>query len=160
MIELKIIFNEEIGVVSKSYNNKNEKTIMKISTLVKSAILIGAGFLFQASFASSSGNDNNIGQELYSRACAHCHAPDLAPAIKAPAAFDQKAWAERIAKAKQLSGPGTKYPTAYDYLLHQVLIGKGLMQHHGLCLDSNLPKSMCTDKNYIAAIKYMSQQKD
>ena len=100
----------------------------------------------------------NIGEQIYAKACSNCHAPSKAKAIHAPAAFDQKAWAARLANAKSKSGKGTPYPTAYDYLVHHVQTGHGLMQHNGLCPESNLPTSTCSKDNYIAAIKYMAGQ--
>lgn len=99
----------------------------------------------------------NLGKIVYEKACANCHSADKAKAINAPAAFDKKAWQMRFENAKKHIGPEAPFKNAYDYLVYQVKIGRGLMHHHGLCLESSLPKSYCTNPAYIAAIKYMAK---
>lgn len=42
----------------------------------------------------------NLGKYTYEIACKNCHAPNLAQAIKAPPAFDKKAWKLRFKQAK------------------------------------------------------------
>lgn len=100
---------------------------------------------------------NDVGQRVYSQACATCHAANVSKGIGAPTAFDAKAWKQRLTDAEKHSGPGTRYKDAHAYLLHQINIGRGLMPHHGLCLESKLPKIDCSDSAYLAAIKYMSE---
>ena len=100
---------------------------------------------------------NDLGKNTYQIACHNCHAPQFATAIKAPPAFDKKAWKARF---KQASMEAKKNPaqfkTAMDYLLYRVKIGKGLMVHGGLCNEADVPNKNCSDEALAAAIDYMS----
>lgn len=115
--------------------------------------------------AGSQGMDNYLtipeGKTLYIKACSNCHDPNLAKTIGAPPAFDQQAWEQRIAAANQAlqKNPALKkkFPNAYAYLVYQVKIGKGLMQHGGLCRESSISPKDCNEAAFEAAIKYMSQ---
>lgn len=100
---------------------------------------------------------NNMGQKLYNATCQRCHSPQLAAGIKAPPAFDKHAWRIRYAHAQKMAKQyPDKYKTAWDYLLTHVKMGRGLMAHGGLCKESGLTTEDCSDKNLLAAIKYMS----
>lgn len=101
---------------------------------------------------------DNLGKTTYEIACKNCHAPQFATAIKAPAAFDKKAWAERFKNAKlEVKNTPSQYKTPMDYLLYSVTIGKGLMAHGGLCKEANIPNQNCSDEAIIQAIHYMSE---
>ena len=120
---------------------------------------LGMGLLFSAAICYAS-DDVNPGKLLYTQACSVCHAPQFAKGMKAPAAFDAKAWQSRIEQASQESKDNPKkYPAAMDYLLEQVKLGKGLMHHGGLCKESIVDTSLCNDKNFKQAILYMSESK-
>lgn len=97
-----------------------------------------------------------LGQITYQMACQSCHAPDYAKGLKAPAAFDKKAWQMRITKARQAVKEDERFDNEYQYLVYQVKIGKGLMHHHGLCLEKAKDKSHCSDEALTQAIKYMA----
>lgn len=100
---------------------------------------------------------DNLGKTTYEIACKNCHAPKLAPAIKAPAAFDKKAWDKRFKKAKlEVKNDPAQFKTPIDYLVYNVTIGKGLMAHGGLCKEANIPNQNCSDEALIQAIHYMS----
>jgi len=103
--------------------------------------------------------NHDLGEQTYNLTCKNCHAPEVANALKAPAAFNKEAWAKRINEAKlQAKQNPEKYKSAWDYLLQQVKRGKGLMHYGGLCLDIKAKDKNCSDEAYLAAIKYMSQQ--
>lgn len=98
------------------------------------------------------------GEETYKIACQNCHAPDLAKAIKAPAAFDKSAWNARFKKANlEAKKYPTQYKSAIEYLLHNVTLGKGLMQHGGLCHETDASGKNCSKEDLIDAIHYMSK---
>ncbi|KTD64112.1 hypothetical protein [Legionella spiritensis] len=100
----------------------------------------------------------NIGKITYKEACSRCHAPQLAMALKAPAAFDKKAWNIRFKEAAVESDNNPEqFKTPMDYFLYNVKIGKGLMHHKGLCKESGLPDKYCTDEALTQAILYMSK---
>lgn len=100
---------------------------------------------------------DDLGKTTYEIACKNCHAPQLATAIKAPAAFNKKEWAARFKTAKIESKNNPKeFKTPMDYLLYSVKIGKGLMHHGGLCNEADTPNKNCSDEALIAAIQYMS----
>lgn len=102
----------------------------------------------------------NMGKSMYQLACKNCHAPNLAPAIKAPAAFDKKAWDKRFNQAtKEVEKNPKRFKNPFDYLLYHVKMGKGLMHHGGLCNESDKVDKDCSDAAYIDAIKYMSGRK-
>ena len=103
---------------------------------------------------------NVLSKTTYQMICHNCHAPQLATAIKAPAAFDKKAWGEQFTHAKKeaLNNP-TQFKNPIDYLLYSVKIGRGLMYHGGLCNESDEPNKNCSDKAFIEAIHYMSEIK-
>ncbi|APF03344.1 TPA: c-type cytochrome [Legionella pneumophila] len=99
---------------------------------------------------------DNLGKYTYEIACKSCHAPDLAKAIKAPPAFDKKAWKLRFKQAKiEAKNNPSQFETPMDYLLYNVKIGKGLMHHGGLCKEADVPNTDCSDEALIAAINYM-----
>ena len=99
------------------------------------------------------------GQETYKMACQNCHAPDLAKAIKAPAAFDKSAWNTRFQQASlEAKKDPAQYKSAIDYLLHSVRLGKGLMHHGGLCHEADAGGENCSKEDLINAIHYMSKQ--
>jgi len=101
---------------------------------------------------------NHLGKTTYQIACQNCHAPKVATAIKAPAAFDKKAWDLRFKQAKlEAAAHPDRFKTPMDYLLYQVTIGKGLMHHGGLCKEANIQNKNCTDEALVQAIHYMSQ---
>ena len=101
---------------------------------------------------------DNLGKTTYEIACQNCHAPKLAKGIKAPAAFDKKAWDERFKQAKiKVKNNPQRFKTPIDYLLYSVTIGKGLMAHGGLCKEADVPHKNCSDDALIQAIHYMSQ---
>ena len=69
-----------------------------------------------------------LGKTTYQMACSHCHAPNLAKGMGAPAAFDKKAWGERFKNAKiEVKNNPHRYKTSLDYLLSSVINGKNLM---------------------------------
>lgn len=104
-------------------------------------------------------NADDLGKKTYEIACKNCHAPNLAKAIKAPAAFDKEAWDTRFKNAQLESDKNlSKYPSAIAYLLNSITLGKGLMHHGGLCHESDRQDKDCSDKAFIAAIGYMSQK--
>lgn len=127
---------------------------MRVSSIV---IVMIIGWLSSVSYAA----DAYPVQEIYQKACSNCHAPKLAKGLQAPAAFDQKAWSARLQQAKQAAkqNPG-RYKNEYDYLYHQVMVGRGLMHHGGLCKEAGLTANDCSKQAMIAVIKYMSQTKD
>lgn len=43
---------------------------------------------------------NDLGKDTYQTSCKSCHAPQLAIGMKAPAAFDKKAWDARFKNAE------------------------------------------------------------
>lgn len=103
---------------------------------------------------------DDLGKTTYQIACKNCHAPLLAPAIKAPAAFDKKAWSERFKNASvEAKNNPSQFKTSMDYLLYSVKIGKGLMHHGGLCNEADAPNKNCSDEALIQAIQYMSDTK-
>jgi len=103
---------------------------------------------------------NQLGENTYQIACKNCHSPKLAVAIKAPAAFDTKAWNKRFDNAEQESKSNpTQFKTPIDYLVYNVKIGKGLMYHGGLCNESDEPNKNCSDEAFTQAIYYMSDRK-
>ena len=111
-----------------------------------------------ACLMSTSVMANDLGKTTYEIACKNCHDPKLAPAIKAPAAFDKKAWRGRFKKAKlEVKKDPARFKTPIDYLLYSVTIGKGLMAHGGLCKEANTPNKDCSDEALIQAIHYMSK---
>jgi len=121
--------------------------------------IIGVGLLFTATVCHAT-DGVSPGKLLYTQACSVCHAPQFAKGMKAPAAFNTKAWQSRIAQASKASEDNPKkYPTSMDYLLEQVKLGKGLMHHGGLCKESIVDTSLCNDKNFKQAILYMSENK-
>lgn len=128
---------------------------------MKQSVFILA-FLALISTGFSNSNNNQHGVLLYQAACSHCHAPDKAKAMKAPAAFDAKAWQARYQHAKHEVNDTFNFKTIDDYFLYQVTVGKGLMHHGGLCEESkvNYPQLNCNEENYLAAIHYMSHKKN
>ena len=60
--------------------------------------------LILTSSSSFATENNSIGKTVYDNACAACHAPKYSKAIRAPAAFDKTAWANRLSGAKKKSG--------------------------------------------------------
>lgn len=102
---------------------------------------------------------DNLGKTTYEIACQNCHAPQLAVGLKAPAAFDKKAWNARFKNAefKAKNNPA-RFKNEMAYLLYSVTIGKGLMHHGGLCKEADIPNSNCSDEALIQAINYMSQR--
>ncbi|MFT7110644.1 MAG: cytochrome c5 [Psychrobacter glaciei] len=72
----------------------------------------------------------------YQQACMACHAVGVAGA---PKAFDEAAWAPKLA-------------LGMDTLVASVTNGKGIMPPKGLCMD-------CTPDQYKALITYMSKAK-
>lgn len=102
---------------------------------------------------------DNLGKTTYQIACQNCHAPKLALAIKAPAAFNKKEWDVRFKLAMlAVKNNPKEYKTPIDYLLYSVKIGKGLMHHGGLCHEAEIPNKNCSDEALIQAIHYMSDQ--
>lgn len=102
---------------------------------------------------------NNLGETTYKIACQNCHAPKLAVGLKAPAAFDKNAWNARFKHAEiQAKKNPTQFKNAMAYFLHSVTIGKGLMQHGGLCKEADIENKNCSDEALIQAIYYMSQR--
>lgn len=101
--------------------------------------------------------ENDLGQKTYEAACQNCHAPNLAGGVKAPAAFDEKAWGTVFERAavKVKENP-SQFKTPMDYLLYNVKIGKGLMHHNGLCNES--VTTNCSDDALTQAILYMSKK--
>ncbi|KTC86567.1 c-type cytochrome [Legionella brunensis] len=101
---------------------------------------------------------DDLGRTTYEIACQNCHAPKLAKAIKAPAAFDKKAWNIRFKHASiEAKRHPARFKTAIDYLLYSVKLGKGLMHHGGLCNEASIPDKNCSDEALIQAIHYMAQ---
>ncbi len=104
---------------------------------------------------------DDLGKSTYEVSCKSCHAPQFAVGIKAPAAFDKKAWDIRFKNAElEAKNNPTEYKTAMDYLLYKIKLGKGLMPHSGLCKEADVPKKNCSDEAFIQAIQYMSQSKE
>lgn len=101
---------------------------------------------------------DDLGKKTYQISCQSCHAPQFATGMKAPAAFDKKAWSMRFKKAEMEAQKNpAEYKTAMDYLLQSMKLGKGLMPHGGLCKEADAPKKNCSDEAFIQAIHYMSQ---
>lgn len=101
---------------------------------------------------------DNLGKKTYEIACKNCHASQLSKAIKAPAAFDKKAWDERFKQAKiEVKNNPQEFKSPINYLLYSVTIGKGLMVHGGLCKEADIPNKNCSDDALIQAIHYMSK---
>lgn len=114
-------------------------------------------FVILFSLASTQVLADTLGKTTYELACKKCHAPEMSKAIKAPAAFDKKAWDGRFQKASlEAKNNPNRYKTPIDYLLYSVTIGKGLMYHGGLCKEAGTSDKNCTDKALIDAIHYMS----
>ncbi|MFT6153875.1 MAG: cytochrome c5 [Crocinitomicaceae bacterium] len=84
---------------------------------------------------SVSANAFNV-ETKYQQACMACHAVGVAGA---PKAFDEAAWAPKLAL-----GMGT--------LVASVTNGKGIMPPMGLCMD-------CTPDQFKSLITYMSKAK-
>jgi cytochrome c5 len=102
---------------------------------------------------------NNLGKITYEIACQNCHAPQLAVGLKAPAAFDKKAWNARFKNAAlEAKKNPNQFKNATAYLLYSVTIGKGLMHHGGLCKEADIPNKNCSDDALIQATRYMSQR--
>lgn len=119
--------------------------------------LLFAMSLATLAFAANQGSPN--GQAVYARACKTCHAPDVATALGAPAAFDVKTWQRRLLIANRVAAQSPRFASGQAYLLYQVKIGKGLMHHKGLCLESRRQhKQDCSDKSLLSAIQYMSHK--
>ncbi|MCW8386259.1 c-type cytochrome [Fluoribacter dumoffii] len=103
---------------------------------------------------------NDLGKDTYQTSCKSCHAPQLAIGMKAPAAFDKKAWDARFKNAEMEAQKNpADYKTAMDYLLYSIKLGKGLMPHGGLCKEANVPQKNCSDEAFVEAIHYMAQEK-
>ncbi|AWN74991.1 c-type cytochrome [Legionella anisa] len=101
---------------------------------------------------------DDLGKNTYEITCQNCHAPQFAIGMKAPAAFDKKAWNTRFKNAElEVKKNPTEYKTAMDYLLYSMKRGKGLMPHGGLCKEADVPKKNCSDAAFVQAINYMSQ---
>ncbi|KTD74164.1 c-type cytochrome [Legionella tucsonensis] len=101
---------------------------------------------------------DDLGKNTYAITCQSCHAPQFAIGMKAPAAFDKKAWNTRFKNAElEVKKNPTEYKTAMDYLLYSMKRGKGLMPHGGLCKEADVPKKNCSDEAFIQAIHYMSK---
>ncbi len=99
-----------------------------------------------------------LAEKVYQHACSNCHAPKVAKGLNAPPAFDVEAWKVRFNHAKEQAAQNpNRYKSPYDYLVQQIKIGKGLMHHGGLCLESKLSKEECSENAYIQVIKYMSE---
>jgi cytochrome c5 len=102
---------------------------------------------------------DDLGKRTYQIACRNCHAPELSKAIKAPMAFNKKEWNMRFKHAAiEAKKDPAQYKSAMDYLLYSLTIGKGLMQHGGLCNESDEVHKNCSNEALIAAINYMSQR--
>ncbi|KTC80314.1 c-type cytochrome [Legionella cherrii] len=102
----------------------------------------------------------DLGKTTYQISCQNCHAAQFAVGMKAPAAFDKKAWSVRFKNAElEAKQNPTEYKTAMDYLLYSMKRGKGLMPHSGLCKEVDAPQKNCSDEAFIQAIQYMSQNK-
>lgn len=102
---------------------------------------------------------DGVGKKTYQSACQNCHAPQLARAINAPAAFNKKEWDIRFKNAAiEAKKNPAQYKSAMDYLLYSLTIGKGLMQHGGLCNESEDVNKDCSRKALIETINYMSQR--
>lgn len=115
--------------------------------------------ILSLSLVSSFALAEDLGKTTYEIACSNCHAPNVSQSIKAPTAFDKKAWDERFRQAKlEAEKNPDEYKSAIDYLLYKVTIGKGLMHHGGLCKEADVPKKDCSNKALEAAIHYMSGQ--
>ncbi|STY29925.1 putative Cytochrome c, class I precursor [Legionella wadsworthii] len=101
---------------------------------------------------------NDLGKKTYEITCYHCHAPQFAIGMKAPAAFDKKDWDLRLKNAEMESKKNpAEYKTGMDYLLNSIKQGKGLMPHEGLCKEADVPQKNCSDEAFVQAIHYMSQ---
>ncbi|MCL9683002.1 cytochrome C [Legionella maioricensis] len=102
---------------------------------------------------------DDLGKKTYQIACQNCHAPQFSQAIKAPTAFNKKEWDIRFKHAAiEAKKDPAQYKSAMDYLLYSLTIGKGLMQHGGLCNESNEVHKDCSNEALTAAINYMSQR--
>lgn len=102
---------------------------------------------------------DDLGKKTYESACKNCHDPKLSQAIKAPPAFNKKEWNIRFKKAAiEAKKDPAQYKSAMDYLLYSLTIGKGLMQHGGLCNESETANKNCSNKALVDAINYMSKR--
>lgn len=134
-------------------------TTTKRNRSMKKACLLSLLCLSTSLFAEKT---PSRGVLLYEQACQLCHSPERSTSIKSPAAFNDKAWAKRFSAAKKEVGPGKRFKTVNQYLLHQIRIGRGLMHHGGLCKETNAiyQNVDCSDKAYLEAIEYMSHKKN
>ncbi|WP_454781851.1 c-type cytochrome [Legionella sp. WA2022007384] len=118
-------------------------------------------FLILLSIICTSVLADDLGKNTYQVTCQTCHAPQFATGIKAPAAFDKKAWEKPFKNAElEAKKNPAEYKTGMDYLLYKMKLGKGLMPHSGLCKEADVPKKNCSDEAFIKAIQYMSQSKE
>lgn len=127
------------------------------------------------------GMATELGKEVYERACAACHAPEMAKQYKQAtlgslplAAFDVRHWQaefheeleelveEGIIKEKNLTlaADPKQWPNEYYKLVMQRLIatvrkGKGLMPKGGQCYNTTTADGFCLDEEYRASIEYM-----
>ena len=108
------------------------------------------------SYSLADTNQSDLGTQVYNDGCSKCHAPKLAKALQAPAAFDKAAWKKRIDNANAMAKEDERFNDGISYLIHQVKIGKGLMHHGGFCLESTAKDKNCSDDAFRAAITYMS----
>lgn len=91
--------------------------------------------LTTALLVSVSANSFDV-EAKYNQSCAACHSAGVAGA---PKAFDNSAWAPRLA-------------LGLDAMVSSVTNGKGIMPPKGLCMD-------CSADDYKALIQYMSKAK-
>lgn len=102
----------------------------------------------------------NPGEAIYNKSCQTCHNNNTASLMQAPAVHDVAAWKQRYALAQAESKKDPKvYKDAMSYLVTTVKKGKGAMVAGGMCMDSSTADKKCTDADYVAAIKFMSQKK-
>ena len=93
--------------------------------------------------------DLKKGKEIYDKSCFTCHATGVADA---PKLHEVKHWDAHFAEAEaEAKKNPTKYKSAMDYLVEQVVKGRGAMPPKGMCND-------CTYDDYADAISYMRQK--
>lgn len=108
-------------------------------------------------FCSLSYADNDLGKAIYDKSCQTCHNPGTAPLMLAPSVHDAADWKIRFENAENIAKKDlNKYPDALSVLVASVKNGKGSMVAGGMCQDNATADKKCTNSDYAAAIRYMS----
>jgi len=104
--------------------------------------------------------DATLGEQIYNKSCKTCHNPNTAPLMKSPVVHDVAAWKLRFKAAEEIAKNNPeKYKSAMDVLVATVKGGKGAMPAGGMCMNASSNNKKCSDAEYVAAIKFMSEKK-